>query len=84
MNGLITVRLTRKTEFKGHDLFEPVKLHLVKLLLNYLKNNKPLYSNINVENIPQQLISLDFVKNENEIIAVAGKLWLSTRLQYHC
>ena len=68
-NGLIIVRLKRKAEFKGNVLFESVRPHFVKLLLNYLRNNKPLYSNISVENISQQLINLDSAESENQIVA---------------
>ena len=60
-NGLILLKLKRKLCYRGHVLFESVRPDIVQTALNYLKQNNPLYNNveININNIPIDLLSLE-------------------------
>ena len=61
-NDIVSVRLKRKLEYRGHVLFETIRPNFVFQLLHFLKNNNPLYSDIeiNLLNIPDE-----FVDNKN-------------------
>ncbi|XP_066925712.1 uncharacterized protein [Clytia hemisphaerica] len=52
-NGLVIVKLKRKLEYKGHVVFEPIRPDFIQRVLNYFKENNPLYQDIeiNVSNI---------------------------------
>ena len=72
-NGLILLKLKRKLCFRGHVLFESVRpdvVHVVHAALNYLKQNNPLYNNveININSTPIDLLSL----GEIPILRVEG------------
>ena len=56
-NGLILMKLKRKLSYRGHVLFEPLRPGVVKLVLDYLKQNNFLYNNIliHMDNIPVDL-----------------------------
>ena len=60
-NGLILLKLKRKLCYRGHVLFQPVRPHVVKEALNYLKQNNALYNDIqtDINNIPVDLLSLE-------------------------
>ena len=60
-NGLIMLKLERKLCYRGHVLFKSVRSDVVQAALNYLKQNNPLYNNveININNIPIDLLSLE-------------------------
>ena len=54
--------MKQKLEYRGHVLFETIRPNFVFQLLHFLKNNNPLYSDIeiNLLNIPDE-----FVDNKN-------------------
>ena len=58
-NELIMVKLKKKLIYRGHVFFEPVCPDIVQRVLEYLKENNPLYSDvtINTEGIPPELLS---------------------------
>ena len=56
-NGVIIVKLKRKAAYRGHVLFEPVRPRLIESLLQHLKKHNHLYRNIEIENIPEELLS---------------------------
>ena len=60
-NGMILLNLKRTLCYHGHVLFESVRPDIVQTALNYLKQNNPLYNNveININNIPIDLLSLE-------------------------
>ena len=60
-NGLIMVKLKKKIIYRGHVFFEPVRPDIVQRVLEYLKENNPLYSDatINTEGIPPELLSFE-------------------------
>ena len=60
-NGLIMVKLKKKLIYRGHVFFEPVRPDIVQRVLEYLKENNPLYSDvtINTEGIPPELLSFE-------------------------
>ena len=60
-NSLILLKLKRKLCYRGHVLFESVRPDIVQTALNYLKQNNPLYNNveININKIPIDLLSLE-------------------------
>ena len=64
-NGIILVKLKRKLEYRGHVYFEGVRPEFVAGLLEYLKLNNHLYSDviINAQNIPNELINLNRAGN---------------------
>ena len=67
-NGIIIVKLERKAAYRGHVLFEPVRLRLIESLLQYLKKHNHLYRNIeiDIENIPDELLSqIGNISDEN-------------------
>ena len=39
-NGLVTVKLKRKVEYRGHVLFEAVRTDFLRRVLSYLKKKK--------------------------------------------
>ncbi|XP_066925556.1 uncharacterized protein [Clytia hemisphaerica] len=53
-NGVVRVALKKKMSFKSNVYFEPVRPQFVREVLIYLRNNNPLYSDIeiNVDSIP--------------------------------
>ena len=57
--GLVTAKLKKKLEYKGHALFEPVRTRFIVDLLSYLKRVNYLYKDITIvqENIAQNLQS---------------------------
>ena len=55
-NGLLVLKLKRKLMYRGHVYFEPVRPHILFQLLNFLKENNPLYNNV--------LIDLNLVSRE--------------------
>ena len=61
-NDIVSVKLKRKLEYRGHVLFETVRPDFVFQLLHFLKNNNPLYSDIEINflNFPGE-----FVDNKN-------------------
>lgn len=63
-NGIVIVKIKRKLEYKAHVLFEPIRSNFIQQLLCYLKDNNPLYHDIEIDfsNICSSLI-LD--KNES-------------------
>ena len=69
-NGLVTVKLKRKLEYRGHVCFEPVRSSLTFRILQFLKKNNPLYHDIdiNLSNIPDCLIQHN---KENNTFLVA-------------
>lgn len=64
-NGIVVIKLKRKLEYRGHVYFEIVRPDFVLRLLQYLRSNNHLYKDveINMDNIPNELISLN---DENE------------------
>lgn len=62
-NGVIMLKLKRKHVFRGHVLFEPVRPHVVKAALLYLKLNNPLYAEITIN--MEQLNTSSIMQNEN-------------------
>ena len=58
-NGVIIVELKRKAAYRGHMLFEPIRLRLTEILLQYLKKHNHLYrkTEIEIESIPEELQS---------------------------
>ena len=60
-NGLIMLKLKRKLCYRSHVLFKSVRPDVVQAALNYLKQNNPLYNNveININTIPIDLLSLE-------------------------
>ena len=67
-NGIIIVKLKRKAAYRGHVLFEPVRLRLIESLLQYLKKHNHLYRNIeiDIENILDELLSqIGNISDEN-------------------
>ena len=65
-NGLLIVKLKRKTEYDSRVLFEQVRPLLVESFRKFLKHNNHLYSDIqiNMGNLPSNV--LDF--NNDELI----------------
>ena len=59
-NGVIIVKLKGKLSFKGYVYFQAVCPEAVKLALLYLKDNNPLYKDIdiNFNNISSELLNL--------------------------
>ena len=57
--GLVTAKMKKKLEYKGHALFEPVRTRFIVDLLSYLKRVNYLYKDITIvqENIAQNLQS---------------------------
>ena len=53
-NGIVRVALKKKMKFKSNVYFEPVRPNFVREILTFLKNNNPLYSDIeiNTDSIP--------------------------------
>ena len=47
-NGLVTVKLKRKLEYRGHVYFEPVRPRLILRILQFLKKNNPLYHDTDI------------------------------------
>jgi len=82
-NGVVQVALKKKMAFKSNVLLESVRPTIVENILIFLKQNNPLYSDIeiNIENLPRQWINtidnsrdeseIDFV-NESEILNVTN------------
>ena len=68
-NDLILIKLKRKLSYSGHVLFEPVRPDVVKLVLDYLKQNNFLYNNIviNIDNMPVDLLCLDEIPVVREV-----------------
>ena len=66
--GLIIVKLKRKLSFKGHVYFQAVSPEAIKMALNYLKENNPLYKDIsiNISNIPNELVDLSEIETVEE------------------
>lgn len=58
-NCLIVIKLKRKLICKDHAFFELVSSNLLNQTLTYLKENNPLYSDVNFDNgyIPNNLLS---------------------------
>ena len=52
-SGLVIVKLKRKVEYRNHVLFEPSRPVFAEKFLNFLKSDKPLYSDIeiNLDNV---------------------------------
>ena len=48
-NGVVQVALKRKLSFKSNVYFEPVRPQIIHITLSYLKENNPLYSDINID-----------------------------------
>ena len=48
-NGVIIVKLKRKTAYRVHALFGPVTPRLIESLLQYLKKHNHLYRNIEID-----------------------------------
>ena len=69
-NGLLIVKLKRKAEFRGHVLFEPVRPNFVLRVLEYLKQNNPLYHDIeiNISSIPNNLKVFQDNVEKNELV----------------
>ena len=65
-NGVVRVALKKKMSFKSNVYFEPVRPQFIRDILIYLKNNNPLYSDIeiNVDSIPRFWINA--INNEDE------------------
>lgn len=57
-NGLVMVRLKRKLAYSGHVYFEAVRPVFINRLLQYLKNNNPLYANVEIDisSIPKDVM----------------------------
>ena len=55
------VKLKKKLTYRGHVFFEPVRPDIVQRVLEYLKENNQLYSDvtINTEGIPPELLSFE-------------------------
>ena len=64
-NGVVRVALKKKLSFKSNVYFEPVRPQFVREILMYLKNNNPLYSDIeiNLDAIPEFWINM--INNED-------------------
>ena len=58
-NGVIILKLKRKAAYRGRVIVEPDRPSLIESLLQYLKKNKHLYRNIeiDIENIPEEVLS---------------------------
>ena len=48
INGLIMVKLKKKLIYRGHAFFEPVRPNIVQRVLEYLKENNPLYTDVTI------------------------------------
>ena len=48
-NGIVMIKLKRKLMFRGHVYFEAVSPEAVRIALQYLKLNNPLYSDIEID-----------------------------------
>ena len=48
-SGIMLLKLKRKLEFRGHVYFQAARLQLLLNALNWLKNSKPLYKNVTVD-----------------------------------
>ena len=57
-NGLLIVKLKRKLVYRGHVYFEPVRPSIIFKSLQFLKENNPMYYDIDINlcNIPDCLI----------------------------
>ena len=74
-NGIVQVRLKKRLNFKSHVYFEAVRPEYLQNVLTFLKQENPLYSDINIvmTNIPNELtnrnahndIRLTFVSDNN-------------------
>ena len=65
ISGIIMLKLKRKIKFRGHVYFQAVRPEVIVHVLNWLRNNNPLYSNveINLSNIDNSLTTMH--QNEN-------------------
>lgn len=59
-SGIILLKLKRKIQFRGHDYFEAVRPEFIMTALNWLKANKILYKDIQIDctNISTELTSI--------------------------
>ena len=59
-SGILMVKLKRKLMYRGHVFFEAVSPDVVRSALQYLKQNNPLYCDIEIDigQIPDYLLSL--------------------------
>ena len=48
-NGFLIVKLKRKLEYRGHVVFEPIRPDFIQHILSYLKENNPLYHDIQID-----------------------------------
>ena len=69
-NGLIVVNLKRKLEYKGHVVFEAVRLDVVIQFLEILRNHNDLYSDIetNPANISVDILCFQRFKTGEDTI----------------
>ena len=65
-NGLLIVKLKCRLEYKGHVYFESVRPYVINQLLQYLKLNNELFSDIEIDisHIPSSLIEMINVDHE--------------------
>ena len=74
-NGLLVLKLKPKLMYCGHVYFEPIRPQIVSQLLNFLKENNPLYSDVTVDlnQVSDELLYFDkantpsLVSSENNI-----------------
>ena len=55
-NGIIIVKLKRKSHYRDHVYFESVRPNFISRFLQYLKLNNPLYHDIEIDDVPSFLI----------------------------
>ena len=48
-NGLLVLKLKRKSMYHGHVYFEPIRPYIITELLNFLKMNNSLYTNVTID-----------------------------------
>ena len=65
-NGLVKVKLKCRLEYKGHVYFESVRPYVINQLLQYMKLNNELFSDIEIDisHIPSSLIDMINVDHE--------------------
>ena len=69
-NGLIIVKLKRKLEYRGHVVFEAVRLNVVIQFFEFFRSHNDLYSDIEINpaNIPKDIPGLQRFKTEEDTI----------------
>ena len=69
-SGFVLIRLKRKLSYRGHEFFEPVRPDYVRAALQYLKDNNPLYKEvqIDVSNIASELLNFEEDKQTSPFV----------------